>query len=68
MCKIDSLWEHALKPGKFNLVLCDDLDGWDEGEVGGRPKKKGIFAYIQLIHFAVLQNLTQQCKEIILQN
>ena len=37
-------------------MLCCDLDGWDGGlGGGGRPKKKGIYVYIQLIHFIVKQ-------------
>ena len=24
------------------MVLCDDLEGWDEGEVEGKLKKEGI--------------------------
>ena len=31
--------------GRSASVLCDDLDGLDEGE-GGRSKKKGIYVYI----------------------
>ena len=27
----------------FNLVLCDDLEGWD-GKVGGRSKREGTVA------------------------
>ena len=31
----------------------DDLDDWDEGWVGERSKREGIYVYIQLIHFTV---------------
>ena len=31
----------------------DDLDDWDEGWVGERSKREGIYVYIQLIHFIV---------------
>ena len=34
-------------------VLCNDLEGWDGGEVGGRLKREGIYVYIQLIHDVV---------------
>ena len=33
----------------------------------GRKPKKGICVYVQLIHFAVQQKLTQHCKATILQ-
>ena len=46
--------------------FCDDLEGW-AGRVEGRFKRKGIYVYIQLIHVAVQQKLTQHCKAIILQ-
>ena len=46
------------------MVLCDDLEGWDGGGVEGRLKRKGIYVYLQLIHF-VRQKLTQHCKVII---
>ena len=48
-------------------MLCDDLDGWDGGGLGGRSKREGIYVYIQLIHFVVQQKLTQHCKANILQ-
>ena len=43
-------------------MLCDDLDGWDGGGVGGVSQREGIYVYIWLIHFAVQQKLTQHCK------
>ena len=33
----------------------------------GRLKREGIYLYLQLIHIAVQQKLTQHCKAIILQ-
>ena len=36
-------------------------------ESRGRFKRKGIYVYIQLIHVAVQQKLTQHCKAIMLQ-
>ena len=36
--------------------------------VGGSFKREGIYAYIQLIHIAVQQKLTQYCKAIISQS
>ena len=35
--------------------------------MGGRFRRDGIYAYIQLIHTVVQQKLTQHCKAIILQ-
>ena len=32
------------------------------GDLNGRSKREGIYAYIQLIHFIVQQKLTQHCK------
>ena len=31
-------------------MLCDDLEGWDDGVRGG-SKMEGICVYISLIHF-----------------
>ena len=39
-------------------MLCDELDGWDGGGEGRRPKREGMYVYIQLIHFIVQQKLT----------
>ena len=49
------------------LVLCGDLEGRDGVGVGGRLKRRGIYVYIQQIHFVVQQKLTQHCKAIIVQ-
>ena len=38
---------------------------WRKSE--GNPKKEGIYVYVRLIHFAVQQKLTQQCRATILQ-
>ena len=35
--------------------------------MGRKSKKEGICVYVWLIHFAVQQKLTQQCKATILQ-
>ena len=29
-------------------MLCDDLDEWDWGEVGGRSKREGTYVYIYI--------------------
>ena len=39
-------------------MLCDDLEGWDWGEVGGRLKREGIYVYLWLIHVVVQQKPT----------
>ena len=40
--------------------------GWERG-VGGKFKRKGIYAYLLLIHVVVWQKPMQHCKAIILQ-
>ena len=55
-CKTGSQWEPAVKHRELSSVLCDDLEGQDEG--GGRSTWEGIYVYIQLIHFIVQQRLT----------
>ena len=47
--------ENLLYNAGYSTVLCGDLN---EKEI----QKTGIYVYIQLIHFAVQQKLTQQCK------
>ena len=49
MCKKDSWWEAAVQHRELSSVLCDDVEGWDEG-VGGRFKREGMDVYIQLSH------------------
>ena len=29
-------------------MLCDDLEGWDGGEVGGRLKREGIYMCVYI--------------------
>ena len=43
-------------------MLRDDLDGSDGGGVGGRSAREGRYAYVKLIHFIMLQKLTQHYK------
>ena len=45
---------------QLSEVLCDDLEGSDEGVVGGRLEKEGAYVYIQAIHFVVQQKLKQR--------
>ena len=35
--------------------------------MGGKPKREGIYVYIQLIYIVVYYKLTQHCKAIIYQ-
>ena len=48
-------------------MLCDDLEGWDGGVMGGRCKREGLYVHIYLTHFVAQQKLTHHCKAIILQ-
>ena len=53
----------------ISSMLCDHLKGCDKE--GGRETQEGgdmeIHVFMQLIHFAIQQKLTQHCKAIILQ-
>ena len=66
MCKTESEWAAAVQRRALSLVLCDDLEGRDQG-VGGRLKREGTCVYIQLIHVVIQQKGVQHCKTIILQ-
>ena len=48
-------------------MLCDNLEGGMEWEVGGSFKREGTYVYLWLIHTVVRQKPTQHCKAIILQ-
>ena len=50
--------------GSSNLVLCDNLEGWDG--VRGRFKWEGIRVYLWLIHVDIWQKPMQYFKAIIL--
>ena len=47
------------------MVLCDDLEGWDEA--GGSFKREGIYVYLWLIHVDIWQKPRQYYKAIIFQ-
>ena len=47
ICKIDSQGEFAAWLKKLKQGLCVNLE---EGEMGGRFKRKGIYVYLWLIH------------------
>ena len=42
MCKIDIYLETTVWHRELSLMLCDDLKGWDEGEMEGKLKEEGI--------------------------
>ena len=44
------------------MVLCDVLEEWKGGEVGGSLKREGVYVFIWLTYFVVQQKLTQRCK------
>ena len=39
-------YESGIKLRKLSSVLCDDLEGWDWGEMGGRSQGEGIYVYM----------------------
>ena len=48
----------------LNLVLCDDLEGWDGRRREAR--EEGVYVHIQWVHFIVQQKPTQHSKPITL--
>ena len=60
MCKTDS--------GKYSLVLCDDLEGWDGRAESRREVQEGRnICILWLVHIVVWQKPTQYYTVIILQ-
>ena len=47
-------------------MLCKNLEGRDQVEMGGNFKSEGRYVYLWLIHADVWQKPTQYCKAIIL--
>ena len=43
-------------------MLCDNLEGWYGGEVGGRFKRDGTYTYLWLIRVDAWEKPTQYCK------
>lgn len=39
-----------MKHGKLSLILCDELDGWDDG-IGRRLREEGTYVYKWLIDY-----------------
>ena len=53
-------------PGSSNLVLCDNLEGWDGMESGREVEREGPCVFLWLVHADIGQKSTQYCKAIIL--
>ena len=66
-------WLSQTHSGRFLLInlsqlvtqeahLCDDRDGGDGGQVGGRSKREEIYVHVKLIHVTVQQkgNIVKQ--------
>ena len=51
---------------KLQLGLCDNLEGWNGCELGGRFKRERTYVYLWLIHVDVQYKPTHYCKAIIL--
>ena len=62
MYKIDSQWGTPIYHRELSSVLCDDLEGWDGGEV----QEGGDICICIADSLIVQQKLTQHCKAIIL--
>ena len=43
MFKTDNQWEADVQQGALSPVLCDDLDGWDGRQEGGRLMGDGVY-------------------------
>ena len=48
-------------------MLCDNLGGGMEWEVGGRFNREEIYVYLWLIHVDISEKPIQYCKALILQ-
>ena len=49
MCKTDSYWVAAVYHKELSLVLCDDLEGWEEGGAKWEGDSRGrgyMYTYI----------------------
>ena len=49
--KIDDQWEFAVLLRELKLGLCDNLEGRDGVEVGGRFRREGTYVYLWLYTF-----------------
>ena len=49
-------------------MLCDNLEGWAGGGLGGREvQRAGTYVYLQRVHAVEWWKPTRRCKAIILQ-
>jgi len=53
ICKIDSQCEFAVCLRKLKQGLCINLEGWDAEGDGREVQRKGIYAFLWLIHVEV---------------
>ena len=60
MCTVESWWEVAVWHREPNLVLCDNIEGWDEGEVGRRIKRRGVYDWLTLLYGRNQHNIVKQ--------
>ena len=60
------VWEEE-REGKRERTVAQGTQCSVMTSVGRDPFKRGIYAYIELIHFVAQQKLTQRCKASILQ-
>ena len=62
ICKIDSQWESEVWHRDPNLVLCNNLEGWD-GVGGGREVTEGgEYVYLWLFNVDVWKKSSQYCN------
>ena len=54
-----------LQHRELTLVLWDNLEGWDEMEVGRSSMREGTYVYLRLIHVDIWKKPTQYGKAII---
>ena len=64
ICKTDSWWEAAAEQRELSLVLCDDLESWDEGE--GEGLEEGGDMCIHRADSPYYTAETQHCEATIL--
>ena len=43
---VNMQWESALCYRELSPLLCDNLEGWDGWEVGGRINREGTWVYL----------------------
>ena len=63
ICKTESWWKSVIQHRELSLVLCDYLDGWDDGSGGGvgqwngSPREReGIYVCCAVLSHLALSN------------